>query len=108
MGQPLHAFDRANLQGGMVIRMAQPGEHLTLLDGNEVALRPETLVIADHSGPLAMAGVMGGENSGVNESTQTIFLESAFLARLRSQAKRVLMVCIPMPRTALSVALTRS
>ncbi|MDN6322089.1 MAG: phenylalanine--tRNA ligase subunit beta, partial [Halomonas sp.] len=82
LGQPLHAFDRANLQGGMVIRMAQPGEHLTLLDGNEVALRPETLVIADHSGPLAMAGVMGGENSGVNESTQTIFLESAFFSPL--------------------------
>lgn len=82
LGQPLHAFDRANLQGGMVVRMAQPGEHLTLLDGNEVALRPETLVIADHSGPLAMAGVMGGENSGVNENTQTIFLESAFFSPL--------------------------
>ncbi|WP_336273848.1 phenylalanine--tRNA ligase subunit beta [Vreelandella indica] len=82
LGQPLHAFDRDNLQGGMVIRMATPGERLTLLDGHEVSLRPETLVIADHSGPLAMAGVMGGENSGVNENTQTIFLESAFFTPL--------------------------
>ncbi|EHJ91853.1 phenylalanine--tRNA ligase subunit beta [Vreelandella boliviensis] len=82
LGQPMHAFDRDNLQGGMVVRMAKPGEKLTLLDGNEVALRPETLVIADHSGPLAMAGVMGGENSGVNQNTQTIFLESAFFTPL--------------------------
>lgn len=82
LGQPLHAFDRDNLQGGMVVRMAKPGEKLTLLDGNDVALRPETLVIADHAGPLAMAGVMGGENSGVNVNTQTIFLESAFFTPL--------------------------
>lgn len=82
LGQPMHAFDRNNLQEGIVVRMAKPGEKLTLLDGNEVALRPETLVIADHSGPLAMAGVMGGENSGVNENTQTIFLESAFFTPL--------------------------
>jgi phenylalanyl-tRNA synthetase beta chain len=82
LGQPMHAFDRDNLQGGMVVRMAKLGEHLTLLDGNDVALRPETLVIADHSGPLAMAGVMGGKNSGVNENTRTIFLESAFFTPL--------------------------
>ncbi|MGQ7263698.1 phenylalanine--tRNA ligase subunit beta [Vreelandella sp. V005] len=82
LGQPMHAFDRDNLQGGIVVRMAKPGEKLTLLDGNDVALRPETLVIADHSGPLAMAGVMGGENSGVNENTHTIFLESAFFTPL--------------------------
>lgn len=82
LGQPMHAFDRDNLQGGMVVRMAKSGEKLTLLDGNDVALRPETLVIADHSGPLAMAGVMGGENSGVNENTRTIFLESAFFTPL--------------------------
>ncbi|GEN27093.1 phenylalanine--tRNA ligase beta subunit [Halovibrio variabilis] len=82
LGQPLHAFDRDNLEGGMVVRMATPGERLTLLDGSDIALRPETLVIADHSGPLAMAGVMGGENSGVNENTQTIFLESAFFTPL--------------------------
>lgn len=82
LGQPLHAFDRDNLEGGMVIRMAKPGERLTLLDGSDVELRPETLVIADHNGPLAMAGIMGGENSGVNENTHTIFLESAYFAPL--------------------------
>ena len=82
LGQPLHAFDRDNLQGGITVRLAREAERLTLLDGQEVALRPETLVIADERGPLAMAGIMGGENSGVNEKTHTIFLESAFFAPL--------------------------
>ena len=82
LGQPLHAFDRDNLQGGITVRLAREAERLTLLDGQEVALRPETLVIADERGPLAMAGIMGGENSGVNAKTHTIFLESAFFAPL--------------------------
>ena len=82
LGQPLHAFDRDSLQGGITVRLAREAERLTLLDGQEVALRPETLVIADERGPLAMAGIMGGENSGVNEKTHTIFLESAFFAPL--------------------------
>ncbi|WP_404377928.1 phenylalanine--tRNA ligase subunit beta [Vreelandella aquamarina] len=82
LGQPLHAFDRDNLQGGITVRLARASERLTLLDGQDIALRPETLVIADERGPLAMAGIMGGENSGVSEKTQTIFLESAFFAPL--------------------------
>lgn len=82
LGQPLHAFDRDTLEGSIVVRLAKPGEQLTVLGGSDVALRPETLVIADHSGPLAIAGVMGGEKSGVNENTQTIFLESAFFSPL--------------------------
>ncbi|CAH1044776.1 phenylalanine--tRNA ligase subunit beta [Halomonas sp. TD01] len=82
LGQPLHAFDRDNLHGGITVRLARNEERLTLLDGQEVALRPETLVIADDKGPLAMAGVMGGENSGVNEKTDTIFLESAYFTPL--------------------------
>ncbi|MDR5874784.1 phenylalanine--tRNA ligase subunit beta [Halomonas sp. CUBES01] len=82
LGQPMHAFDRDNLTGSMVIRMARPEETLTLLDGQQVALRPETLVIADQAGPLAMAGIMGGELSGVSETTRTIFLESAFFSPL--------------------------
>ncbi|RUR29598.1 phenylalanine--tRNA ligase subunit beta [Vreelandella nanhaiensis] len=82
LGQPLHAFDRDNLSGNIIVRLAQNGEQLTLLDGQKVALRPETLVIADQAGPLAMAGIMGGENSGVSESTETIFLESAFFTPL--------------------------
>ncbi|QNI03117.1 phenylalanine--tRNA ligase subunit beta [Halomonas sp. SH5A2] len=80
LGQPMHAFDRENLSGGIVVRMARPGETLTLLDGQEMALRPETLVIADQTGPLAMAGIMGGELSGVSETTRTIFLEAAFFS----------------------------
>ncbi|WP_030073165.1 phenylalanine--tRNA ligase subunit beta [Halomonas alkaliantarctica] len=82
LGQPLHAFDRDNLHGGITVRLAGKDERLTLLDGQEVALRSETLVIADDNGPLAMAGVMGGENSGVNEKTDTIFLESAYFTPL--------------------------
>ncbi|WP_434985568.1 phenylalanine--tRNA ligase subunit beta [Vreelandella zhaodongensis] len=82
LGQPLHAFDRDNLAGGITIRLARDAERLTLLDGQDIALRPETLVIADDKGPLAMAGIMGGENSGVSEKTHTIFLESAYFTPL--------------------------
>ncbi len=78
LGQPLHAFDLEEIRGGIRVRRALPGERLVLLDGQEVALKPETLVIADHERPLAMAGVMGGEHSGVSERTRDLFLESAF------------------------------
>ncbi|MDF3196963.1 phenylalanine--tRNA ligase subunit beta [Pseudomonas sp. 1928-m] len=78
LGQPLHAFDLAEINGGIRVRMAEEGEKLALLDGQEVSLRSDTLVIADHSRALAIAGVMGGEHSGVNEKTRDLFLESAF------------------------------
>lgn len=78
LGQPLHAFDLAEINGGIRVRMAEEGEKLVLLDGQEVSLRSDTLVIADHSRALAIAGVMGGERSGVNEKTRDLFLESAF------------------------------
>jgi phenylalanyl-tRNA synthetase beta chain len=78
LGQPLHAFDLAEINGGIRVRMAEEGEKLVLLDGQEVSLRSDTLVIADHSRALAIAGVMGGEHSGVNEKTCDLFLESAF------------------------------
>jgi phenylalanyl-tRNA synthetase beta chain len=61
LGQPLHAFDLAEINGGIRVRMAEEGEKLVLLDGQEVTLRSDTLVIADHSRALAIAGVMGGE-----------------------------------------------
>ncbi|MGH8484521.1 MAG: phenylalanine--tRNA ligase subunit beta, partial [Pseudomonas sp.] len=64
--------------GGIRVRMAEEGEKLVLLDGQEVALRSDTLVIADHTRALAIAGVMGGEHSGVSATTRDIFLESAF------------------------------
>jgi phenylalanyl-tRNA synthetase beta chain len=78
LGQPLHAFDLAEINGGIRVRMAEEGEKLVLLDGQEVTLRPDTLVIADHQRALAIAGVMGGEYSGVSATTKDIFLESAF------------------------------
>ena len=78
LGQPLHAFDLAEINGGIRVRMAEEGEKVVLLDGQEVSLRADTLVIADHQRALAIAGVMGGEHSGVNSGTRDLFLESAF------------------------------
>lgn len=80
LGQPMHAFDLAKLQGGIEVRRARQGEALQLLNGNSVELDDETLVIADAIGPLAMAGVMGGEASAVADDTVDIFLESAFFS----------------------------
>ncbi|MCQ4347502.1 phenylalanine--tRNA ligase subunit beta [Pseudomonas stutzeri] len=78
LGQPMHAFDLAEIKGGIRVRLAEAGEKLVLLDGQEVELRPDTLVIADHERALAIAGVMGGEHSGVAAGTRDLFLESAF------------------------------
>ena len=77
LGQPLHAFDLKQLKDGIDVRYARQGERLTLLDGNCVELDPETLVIADRGGPLAIAGIMGGAQSGVSSETTDIFFESA-------------------------------
>ncbi|MBL1377324.1 phenylalanine--tRNA ligase subunit beta [Zobellella iuensis] len=81
-GQPMHAFDLARLDGGIVVRQADQGETLTLLDGNEVSLNGDTLVIADHSKAVAMAGIFGGEATGVNENTRDVLLECAFFSPL--------------------------
>lgn len=78
LGQPMHAFDLNQLKGGIVVRLAREGEKLTLLDGQEIALTTDSLVIADQARPLALAGVMGGEASGVTAQTVDLFLESAF------------------------------
>lgn len=78
LGQPMHAFDLAEINGGIRVRMAEEGEKIVLLDGQEVSLRGDTLVIADHSRALAIAGVMGGEHSGVSDKTRDLFLEAAF------------------------------
>lgn len=78
MGQPLHAFDLARLDGGIVVRFAADGERIQALDGNEYSLASTDLVIADHKRPVAVAGVMGGERSGVTESTTDILIESAY------------------------------
>ncbi|MES9960235.1 MAG: phenylalanine--tRNA ligase subunit beta [Sedimenticola sp.] len=78
LGQPMHGFDLRELDGEIRVRMAGQGEKLTLLDGSEIELRDDTLVIADASKPVAMAGIMGGEHSGVADDTVDILFESAF------------------------------
>ncbi|MDX2349205.1 MAG: phenylalanine--tRNA ligase subunit beta [Porticoccus sp.] len=78
LGQPMHAFDFAKLEGGIVVRMAEQDETLRLLDGSDVTLSADTLVIADQQKALAMAGIMGGEATAVSSNTRDIFLESAF------------------------------
>ncbi|RMF79450.1 MAG: phenylalanine--tRNA ligase subunit beta, partial [Nitrospirae bacterium] len=78
LGQPLHAFDLDRLAGPEIrVRRARPGERLVTLDGVERTLDPERLVIADAEGPVALAGVMGGEGSQVTEATTRVLLESA-------------------------------
>ncbi len=79
-GQPLHAFDNAKLTGAIRVRHAAEGEQLTLLDGNEVTLTPDFLLIADDEAPLAVAGIMGGLESSVTDATRDVFLESAHFA----------------------------
>ncbi|MFB5746639.1 phenylalanine--tRNA ligase subunit beta [Cedecea sp. S5-13] len=82
LGQPMHAFDLNRIEGGIVVRMAEEGETLVLLDGNEAKLNADTLVIADHGKALAMGGIFGGEHSGVNDETQNVLLECAFFSPL--------------------------
>lgn len=78
MGQPMHAFDRSKLRGDIIIvRMAEKGEKLTTLDGEDHELMEEDVVIADRDGAVALAGVMGGGNSEIEDSTTEIVLEAA-------------------------------
>lgn len=82
LGQPMHAFDAAKIDGAIQVRMAKADEELVLLDGTTAKLQPNTLVIADSKGALAMAGIFGGKASGVNEETKDVVLEAAFFAPL--------------------------
>jgi phenylalanyl-tRNA synthetase beta chain len=80
-GQPLHAFDLERLaEQRIVVRRARPSERIVTLDGIDRALDPDDLVIADGRGPVALAGVMGGQDSEVTDATRTVLLESAFFA----------------------------
>ena len=79
-GQPMHAFDAAKIDGAIEVRMGNGEEKLTLLDGNEITVPADTLIIADNSKALALAGIFGGEDSGVTESSKDIVLECAFFA----------------------------
>ena len=80
MGQPMHAYDLERLDGGLRARWAEPGESLTLLDGTELKLESDVLVIADEKRAVAAAGIMGGLGSAVGDGTSGVLLESAFFA----------------------------
>lgn len=91
-GQPLHAFDFEKLKGRrIIVRQAREGEHLITLDGEERALSPDMLIIADEQGPVALAGVMGGLESEVTAQTSAILIESANFnqASIRRTAHRL-------------------
>ena len=87
LGQPMHGFDLDKLSGGIKVRLANKGEKLSLLDGQVIELTAGSLVIADHRQPQALAGIMGGEDSAVSDSTRNIFLESAFFAPMSIAGK---------------------
>lgn len=80
LGQPMHAFDLGRLTGGIEVRRARAGDRLELLNGVVVEPDADTLLIADQAGPLALAGIMGGEISSCTTTTRDVFLESAFFA----------------------------
>lgn len=83
LGQPMHAFDASKVAQPVQVRLANNGEELVLLDGTTAKLQSNTLVIADQTGPLAMAGIFGGQASGVDaETTKDVILEAAFFAPL--------------------------
>lgn len=91
LGQPLHAFDANKISGNkIIVKTVAAGTKFTTLDGIERALHEEDLMICDESGPICMAGVFGGANSGVTETTTNIFLESAYFnpVSIRKTAKR--------------------
>jgi len=78
LGQPMHAFDLEKLEGGIRVRRAHPGDRITLLDGQDVEPDPDMLLICDQVKPVALAGIMGGADTAVGETTRDILLESAW------------------------------
>ncbi len=91
LGQPMHAYDFAKLTGGITVRMAREKESLMLLDGRAIELANDILVIADQRQVLGMAGVMGGEASGINAATTDLFLEAAHFTpeAIAGRARRI-------------------
>ncbi|MFW5450738.1 MAG: phenylalanine--tRNA ligase subunit beta [Methylophagaceae bacterium] len=87
LGQPMHAFDLDKLNGGITVRPAIQNEKVTLLDGQQVEINGDTLVIADDSSILALAGIMGGQESSVSDQTNKLFLEAAFFNPLTIAGK---------------------
>jgi phenylalanyl-tRNA synthetase beta chain len=77
LGQPLHAYDLQRLAKGITVRLAKPGERLTLLDDKEYVLDPEFLVIADAGGAIGLAGIMGGRGTAISAATRDVLIEAA-------------------------------
>ncbi len=78
LGQPLHAYDDRLLDGTIVVRFARPGEKLALLNEQVLDLEPDLLLVADERKPLGLAGIMGGEHSGIGDTTANVLLEGAY------------------------------
>ncbi len=91
LGQPMHAFDLAKISGDITVRFAQNNEQIKLLNESEAKLVADDLVVADASGPIALAGIMGGEPTSVTDETSSIFLEAAFFTRdvMAGKARRL-------------------
>src|SRR5436189_798907 len=91
LGQPTHAFDADKLKGDINVRLARSGEKILALDGKTYSLKPDNLVVADQERAVGIAGVMGGEESGVTESTRNVLLESAYFlpASIRRTAREL-------------------
>jgi phenylalanyl-tRNA synthetase beta chain len=87
LGQPMHGFDLQKIDQQIRVRMAEQGEKLTLIGGQVIELMSGTLVIADDARPLALAGIMGGEDSAVSDTTSDILLESAFFTPMAISGK---------------------
>src|SRR5690606_23379053 len=77
LGNPIHGYDLDRLQGGIIVRRATDGERMTTLDGHERALHTEDLLITDGSGPIGLAGVMGGATTEMSDSTRNVLIEAA-------------------------------
>ncbi|MDQ2963544.1 MAG: phenylalanine--tRNA ligase subunit beta [Pseudomonadota bacterium] len=90
-GQPLHAYDDAALEGDIVVRFPRRGERMTLLNGQTLDLDSDLLLVADEAKPLGLAGIMGGEHSGIGDATRNVFLEGAFWnpAVIQGKARRL-------------------
>ena len=101
--QPIHAFDLAKIVGGkIIIRRAKPGERLRSLEAKDVDLTAEMLVIADEEKPVALAGVIGGENTAVSDSTKNVFIESAYFDPVSVRAARQLLSAAGSPISDIS------
>src|SRR5213079_3779174 len=91
LGQPTHAFDADKLKGDINVRLARSGEKILALDGKTYSLKPDNLVVADQERAVGIAGVMGGEETGVTDSTKNILLEAAYFlpASVRRTARNL-------------------